>query len=779
LLTVDHAEEQERARQLLAALYERAAAAQESATLRQEEGFEAPLAPDQRTRSREATQQVAVLVERMEQEESGLLAARQVFDLQRQRRQLVVITAAFGTLATILLLSCGAIFLESARRRRSEQQMKEIVENLPVTVWQMITGNGRPIRFAFVGGNADRDRGFTGEQLLRDPDLVLKTVAPEDRAQVSAAFEAAELGLQPLECSYRIEPSPGSVRWMHNRAGLRRRPDGSVLWTGYWADITPQKEMEHALREATATAEQANRAKSTFLATMSHEIRTPLYGVMGLLELLSLTTLDGDQRATLGVVRESGRSLLRIIDDILDFSKVEAGRLTLEPVPASLRATIARACQVHSGVASSRGLLLEHRIDESLAAALLFDPLRLGQILSNFISNAIKFTPQGSVRVVAELVQREADAERIRITVTDTGIGIAPEYVDRLFQPFVQAQQASSSYGGTGLGLTISRRLAELMGATVQMQSTPGTGTCMTFEGSFPIADPAAVVDLGSEGLERRLTHTVSGRRMAPTAAVAEREGTLVLVVDDHPTNRLVLSRQVTALGYGVMTAEDGEEGLAVCKVRRVALVLTDCNMPRLSGYEFARAVREMETESGAKHLPIIGCTANAMSTEAARCIAAGMDDCMVKPVDLTELMERLDLWVPLPQAETVSLLALPAAAAGDEPFDLALLEMITGGDPAVERELLEDFLNSNAADMAALQQATRAGDKQEVRRLLHRISGAAQTLGAGEFLAACGDLATALGHGQGLRELQALLATAADLEDNLRSRLRAGSATA
>jgi two-component system sensor histidine kinase EvgS len=624
----------------------------------------------------------------------------------------------------------------------------------------------------YVASNVERERGVSAEQLLRDGRVVLQTVVPEDREQVRAAFEAAQAGLQPLECSYRIEPRPGDVRWIHNRAGLRRRADGSILWTGYWADITPQKQMEQALREATAAAEQANRAKSTFLATMSHEIRTPLYGVMGLLELLSLTTLDGDQRATLGVVRESGRSLLRIIDDILDCSKVEAGRLSLEPVPASLHATIARACQVHSGVASSRGLLLEQSIDPRLGPALLFDPLRVGQILSNFISNAIKFTAQGSVRVAVELVQREAQAERVRISVTDTGIGVPPDSVAQLFQPFVQAQ-VSSTYGGTGLGLAISRRLAHLMGATVEMQSTPGTGTCMTLEATFPIADVEAVVDLGSQGAARRLTHAVSGRRMAPSADHAEREGTLVLVVDDHPTNRLVLSRQVSALGYGVVTAEDGEEGLALCKSRRIALVLTDCNMPRLNGYEFATAVRTIEAQSGAEHLPIIGCTANAMSTEAARCVAAGMDDCLVKPVDLTELMERLDLWIPLPEPETLPLLATQPAA-GSEPFDPSMLEMITGGDSTVERQLLEEFLRSNASDMALLQQAMYAADREQAALLLHRMSGAAQTLGAAGFLGACRGLHVALGLESERLQLQALQQAAAVLEQSLRQRLMA-----
>jgi CheY-like chemotaxis protein len=309
------------------------------------------------------------------------------------------------------------------------------------------------------------------------------------------------------------------------------------------------------------------------------------------------------------------------------------------------------------------------------------------------------------------------------------------------------------------------------------MQSTPGAGTCLTLEACFPIADADAVADLASDIAQGRLAHAVAGRRLAPSITHAEREGTLVLVIDDHPTNRLVLSRQVTALGYSVLTAEDGEEGLALCRSRRIALVLTDCNMPRLSGYDFARAVRAMEAGAGATHLPIIGCTANAMSTEAARCVAAGMDECMVKPVDLRDLMERLDLWLPLPVAEPLPLLAAGGASPGREPFDVSMLELITAGDAALERELLEDFLRSNAADLAALQLAMDAGDDRHAALQVHRIAGAAQTLGAADFLAACRALHAALGQATARSSLQALQSCAVALEESLRRRVEAKAA--
>ncbi len=279
--------------------------------------------------------------------------------------------------------------------------MTEIVEGLPVTVWQMVTGVDGMRRFVYVGRGSNELRGLSVDELLHGGAPSLASVSEEDHARVEEGMRRSEQTLEPLDCSYRLPPhvTGDGERWVHKHAKVRRQADGSLLWTGYWSDITRQKQLETALRDTTERANLANRAKSTFLATMSHEIRTPMTGVMGLLELLSLTHLDGEQLATMTVIRESARSLLRIIDDILDFSRIEEGRMTLAPVPASLRDAVQRACNIHSGVASSRGLLLEHAFDPRLSAAHVFDPLRLGQILNNFISNAVKFTEEGGVQV--------------------------------------------------------------------------------------------------------------------------------------------------------------------------------------------------------------------------------------------------------------------------------------------------------------------------------------------------------------------------------------------
>jgi CheY-like chemotaxis protein/HPt (histidine-containing phosphotransfer) domain-containing protein len=445
-------------------------------------------------------------------------------------------------------------------------------------------------------------------------------------------------------------------------------------------------------------------------------------------------------------VHESSKSLLRIIDDILDFSKIEAGKLEVRPEVASIKEAIEGVHKLYLGTASSKGLLVKRSVDPRISPALWVDPVRLRQVLNNFVSNALKFTSEGGIEMKAELVERARGEDRVRFSVTDTGIGISPENQQRLFQPFVQAEgDTARRFGGTGLGLTICRRLAGMMGGSIEMESELGKGTTITLTLSLPIADPKDLPKTDPEGTRELLTTTTRMRRMAPGVAQAEAEGTLVLLVDDHPTNRLLLMHQVHALGYAAESAEDGRQALEMWKSGRFGIVITDCNMPKMDGYELSRSIRSFESANGGKRIPIIACTANALGGEAETCFAAGMDDYLAKPAALTELLKKLDQWLPIPRAAAAppekSAKSPDAPAPGADaaaPVDRSVLATISGGDAAAERDILIDFRRANDEDAALLKQAVAKNDIPQVTRAAHRIKGASRMVGAMGLAGVC-----------------------------------------
>ncbi len=487
-------------------------------------------------------------------------------------------------------------------------------------------------------------------------------------------------------------------------------------------------EQELVKREADARA--ANEAKSTFLASMSHELRTPLIGVTGMLEILGATQLDAEQRQIAAIIRESSQSLLQIIGDILDFSKIEAGKLELAPQTFSARDLVEAVAQVFNSACSAKGLDFVVKLDPDIAPAHVADVLRIRQVLNNFMSNAVKFTERGSITLRLRRLESRNGHESLAFEVEDTGIGISLENQAKLFEPFTQAEASTTRrFGGTELGLAISRRLAELMGGSLTMQSGPGQGTLMTLMVDLMVGN---VEDIAKAGVLDP-ARTVKARP-APSIETAVQERGLVLLAEDHPTNRIVLTQQVNRAGFALEVAEDGQEAFEKWQSGRYALLLTDLHMPRMDGYQLTSAVREWEQKQQLRGSPIHALTANAMGGEAERCLELGMDDYLIKPVTIPLLASKLQEWMPHVKFNASSGAALTDADHDPEwmpGVDSKVLLDLCGGNADSAKEILADFIATTKADLAVLRDAVVQQDKPGIVRQAHRIKGSAAMIGA------------------------------------------------
>ncbi len=843
------------------------------------EAFEEARALFRSGQPQQASDEVLALVDQLAEAETEMLAKRlkQQRDSSAQMRRALIATGIVGL--ALLLPLCLGLLLQSRTLQQTRVRLAGIADNLPGAVYVFRDAPEGRAQYEFLSRNVEKVRGVARDAALRDATLLREVILPEDRERYDQAVRTARETQTDLDVEYRIGMN-GDVRWVRTSATPSRSADGSVLWNGYWSDvtglkrteqalqearlrledaqrvarmgdwtheldsgritwspflyelfgrdpsqgppgfdeavglfeeggteeiaqanqqvlrsgqpvqyelrarlvdgrhlhllvtsvpcreadgqirslrgtlqdITRRKALENHLREAKESADSANHAKSAFLATMSHEIRTPMNGILGTLELISLAQLSAEVRSALEVARESGASLQRIIDDILDFSKIEAGKLEIRTEPTSVESIVVGVQRIFSGTASSLGLALGCECDPLISRAALIDGLRLRQILSNLVSNALKFTRAGGVRIRAERFEPGGDGQWVRFIVEDTGIGISAADQLQLFQAFNQGDSVGAArFGGTGLGLAICRRLAELMGGAIDLNSELGVGTQVTVRIPAPIADPKTL-KLNADGCGRGgETPVLAGAcRTAPPVEQAEREGTLVLVVDDHPTNLLVMRGQLNVLGYAVIQAESGQQALALLDRHHVGLVLTDCNMPEISGYQLSRLIRERERVAGGKRVPIIACSANALDGVVQECLAAGMDDYIVKPTGLLLMQGCLRRWLPLTgdtvePAETNEPAEQVSPAAEDREvtptLDQRVLHSLTRGDQSATRRVLAQFQRVNDVDIAALEQAIDAGEVDKTVHYAHRIKGSAGLIGARALADICAEI--------------------------------------
>jgi two-component system, NarL family, sensor histidine kinase EvgS len=628
-----------------------------------------------------------------------------------------VIIQGFGLAALLLLVTLGWIlYLRNLIRKRAqaERALSDQMRFMSV----LIDGTPHPI---YVRDRQGRLMACNNAYLdvfgFKLEDVIGKTVVETDTGNPPQAQSFHADYLQLME---RGEPQ------IHDR--VLKLPSGEVLtiyqWMlpyrdgdekvvgmiAGWVDVSERQRLLGQLQEAKEDADAANRAKTTFLATMSHEIRTPMNAVIGMIELALKNAEQGRaDRDALEVASVASRGMLELIGDILDIARIESGHLSLTLAPANPHELLTSVARVFEGLARDKGLALQVELDPLIDCAVMLDPLRFKQVVSNLLGNAIKFTATGQVRLGAMGATHLDGHLNLRLWVEDTGIGISAEDQQRLFNPFIQGgNHEQSARSGSGLGLVISRNLCEMMGGQLHLTSVLGKGTRI---------DVALVLALTTEA-------PVS----LPVPHIPPARALNILVVDDYPANRVLLARQLSFLGHHIVTADDGEQGLALWQSGHFDGVITDCNMPLKDGYALTRDIRAQERQRGLVPCLVLGFTANAQPEETARCRQAGMDGCLFKPTGLEDLRSAL-----APRTACV------VSDEAEPAFNLSALTALTGGDKAALEELLAPLLASLKEDSAMLSTLYEQRNFPKLHDLAHRVKGGARMVKA-QVLIACAE---------------------------------------
>ncbi len=585
--------------------------------------------------------------------------------------------------------------------KRNENKYRDILANMSMGLAEVnLKGEIQYVNKSFCTMS-----GYDEKELLgRDAASIL--VHELKRELQEAVMERRKRGISD---SYEIQVKnkSGEMRcWLVSSAPLYNDSGEPIGSTSVHLDITAQKQLEQQMREARSEAERSSKAKEMFLANMSHEIRTPMNAIMGMGKQLQKTDLTTQQDLYLNAITTSADNLLVIINDILDFSKIEAGKINIETIGFDMRNLVQHALHVVKYKADEKGIGLSVCLDKHLEQVLLGDPYRITQVLINLLSNAVKFTEKGKVTIVLSLVADQPYCQKIQVRVHDTGIGMSKDFTGKLFDTFAQEDRGTArQYGGTGLGMSITKQLVELMGGTIWVESTKDVGTTFT-------------VNLRLEkGTEKDLP-----QKDEPIADITVLKNKRILLVEDNPMNRLLADIVLSQYGAVITEATNGKEAIAALSVHAFDLVLMDVQMPVMDGLEATKIIRNTISTS----LPIIALTANALKTELHKCLAAGMNDYLAKPFIEEDLIRRIARWL----GKEVALHQPVMIKKGKGLYDLANLRHISKGNEEFVQRMVKLFLKEVPGAVSTIVSAYHENDLAVVRSLSHRIKPSIDNMG-------------------------------------------------
>lgn len=606
-----------------------------------------------------------------------------------------------------------------------KEVLNRIVDNLPVALFAKDVNDN----YNWVVWNRKAEELFG----LKAADVLGKTdydFFPKEQADFFRKIdvEVVESG-KVVEVPEEPVTSPRGTWYGHTIKVPVYDDEGKpIIMYGIIEDISLQKESLANLA-AKIEAERANAAKSEFLANMSHELRTPLNSIIGMSRLLRETPLSDEQRVMISAVMQAGDMLLKIVDDILDLSKIEAKQMTLEHIGFDAMSVFRQVVNILQPLASEKRLPLSLQEAIMPMPFVLGDPARLARILNNLIGNALKYTHEGSVKVVVEWEEKSANEISMLCRVIDTGIGIPPEKHEMIFEEFSQADTSTTrKYGGTGLGLAITKQLVEMMGGQIGVDSAEGKGSTFWFRIPFACTTTSEV----GAGNFTTLPHVnMSG----------DDPGVMrVLVAEDNPLNQLFMEKMLEGFGFKhVHMASNGQLALEAFMKHEFDLVFLDCHMPEKSGYDVAKAIREIESGT-MRHVPIVAMTANVMFDERDKCLAIGMDEYIGKPIDIERFRLILSRWLklePLPD-DAASAASNSDRAVNDPPVDMKMIHAYALGDRERERHVAQLFLEHSGDTMDELRDCCVDGVSKRWYELAHQLKGSAASIGAQKLQDLC-----------------------------------------